>query len=199
MPPRKPGWTDAGRPWLSVSVMEFAARPSGSWGGSVGRGSPLGSRCVVWVRCFGPEVGAVGRGFRAARGGGFLRGSGGRGMTKMRGCSGTSKATGRRSWPKWILWQRADVDKLALSASRTDLRRGVVVRHLCSGFEIRGWGGRGVSRFQGELSGSIEAQEKTGLSGLFAPGWVPEAEIADLVQAAGEDMLKEAAHELVAL
>ena len=44
----------------------------------------------------------------------------------------------------------------------------------------------------------FEVQEEACLSGFGPFGGVPEAEVADLVQSLGENVLKEAAHELVA-
>lgn len=44
----------------------------------------------------------------------------------------------------------------------------------------------------------LELQEKASLSGGVSFARMPEAEIADLVQTFGQDMLKEATHELVA-
>ena len=44
----------------------------------------------------------------------------------------------------------------------------------------------------------IEFQTQAHLRGLGAFGRVPEAEVADLVKSPGQDMLEEAAHELVA-
>ena len=44
---------------------------------------------------------------------------------------------------------------------------------------------------------TIEQQE-TGSSRVFAPGGMPQAEVADLVQASGQDVLQEPAHELMA-
>ena len=46
--------------------------------------------------------------------------------------------------------------------------------------------------------GAIELQEETSLSDLRSLCGMPEAEIADLVEALGEDMLQETTNELVA-
>jgi len=43
---------------------------------------------------------------------------------------------------------------------------------------------------------AVELQQEAYSGGLLAPGVVPQAEVADLVQALGQDMLQEPAHEL---
>ena len=84
----------------------------------------------------------------------------------------------------------ADVEEPASAAARTDTRfdgdGGVFVRVFVPGGIV----GRGRIY-------ALEFQEKAGARGEGAPGRVPEAKIADLVQAAREDVLEEAAHELV--
>ena len=45
---------------------------------------------------------------------------------------------------------------------------------------------------------AVELQQEASAGGLLAPGWVPKAEVANLVQALGQDVLQEPAHELVA-
>ena len=45
---------------------------------------------------------------------------------------------------------------------------------------------------------AIERQEQTGARSMIAPGGMPEAEVADLVQALRQHVLQEAAHELMA-
>jgi hypothetical protein len=45
---------------------------------------------------------------------------------------------------------------------------------------------------------AVELEEEAGSSGLLAPGGVPQAGVADFVEAFGQNMLQEPAHELVA-
>src|SRR5258708_411821 len=56
---------------------------------------------------------------------------------------------------------------------------------------------RGRDRESGARA--VELQEEACLSGAVTLGRVPQAKIADLVQALGQDVLEEAANELVAL
>jgi hypothetical protein len=53
----------------------------------------------------------------------------------------------------------------------------------------------------GSMTGGValEVEEKAGLSGAVAFGMVPRAKISDLVKAFGQNMLEEAADELVAV
>jgi hypothetical protein len=46
---------------------------------------------------------------------------------------------------------------------------------------------------------ALEVEKKAGLSGAAAFGRVPKAKISDLVKAFGQNMLEEAANELVAV
>ena len=97
-----------------------------------------------------------------------------------------------RSWSQGLLWhQPADVDEAASAAARADARFGGSA--LMTVF----WVSR-RSRLGRRRGGALEFQEQAGARGEVAPGRVPEAKIADLVQAAGEDVLEETAHELVA-
>src|SRR5262245_7847629 len=47
--------------------------------------------------------------------------------------------------------------------------------------------------------GTLHAEEQTGVAGNSAFTGVPEPEIANLVQAFGQDVLQEAAHELLSI
>ena len=105
-----------------------------------------------------------------------------------------SDSTCSRSWSKRIFWRdRADEDEVALATAWADARLGGVGRALmlfefdwCGGLDCR-WG-RG-----------LELQEKACLDGHLTFGRVPQAKIADFMQALRQHMLEEAAHELVAL
>src|SRR5271170_6071984 len=45
---------------------------------------------------------------------------------------------------------------------------------------------------------TVEQKQQTGAGGVLAFGGMPQTEVADLMQALGQDVLKEAAHELLA-
>lgn len=75
-----------------------------------------------------------------------------------------------------------------------DTRFGAVGGALMTGFGSGRCGGVGRGR-----GCTFELQEQAGLSGAVTFGRVPQSKIADLVQARGQDMLKEASEELVAL
>src|SRR5882672_10398069 len=113
-----------------------------------------------------------------------------------RACAGAkqSEAARRRSWSERVLWEPADVDEVSEAATRTDAWCGRVGNALS-----RGLGGCGRLRRGLRHGGAIELQQEARLSGEVAFGRVPETGVADLVQAGGEHMLEEAAHELVAL
>ncbi|MFZ0602611.1 MAG: hypothetical protein WAN05_14880 [Roseiarcus sp.] len=44
----------------------------------------------------------------------------------------------------------------------------------------------------------VEKKQQTSAGSVFAPGGMPEAEVADLAQTLRQDVLEEAAHELLA-
>src|SRR3984957_19641525 len=113
-----------------------------------------------------------------------------------RACAGAkqSEAARRRSWSERVLWKPADMDEMSEAATRTDARCGRVGDALS-----RGHGGCGSLRRGLSRSDAFEFQQEARLSGEMAFGRMPEAEVADLVQAGREDVLEEAAHELMAL
>ena len=125
------------------------------------------------------------------------------GMASMRGRAAIETVSARsRSWSEGVLWKPADVDEVSEAATRTDARLstcrslGRVGDALSRGLEIGGCSGL---RREFRRSDAVELQQEASLSGEVAFGRVPEAKVADLVQAGREDMLEEAAHELVAL
>src|SRR3984957_5825797 len=113
-----------------------------------------------------------------------------------RACAGAkqSEAARRRSWSERVLWKPADMDEMSEAATRTDARCGRVGDALSRGLGGCGSLRRGLSR-----SDAFELQQEARLSGEMAFGRMPEAKVADLVQAGGGHMLGEAAHELMAL
>ena len=61
------------------------------------------------------------------------------------------------------------------------------------------WLGGFLARFgRAWFRWTVELKEQTGAGGAFALGRMPQTEVPDLVQALGQDMLEEAAHELQA-
>ncbi len=93
------------------------------------------------------------------------------------------------SWSARLLRGKApDADEMALVASRTGPE--TVGARVAGGWT----GGHGSPR----CCRAVELQQEARLGGLFAPGMVPQAEVADLVQTLGQDVLQEPAHELVA-
>src|SRR5580700_1000341 len=150
---------------------------------------------------------AIEHDFPPKGGSGVNEGAQVRGMASMRGRAAIGGNVRSLSWSEGVLWEPADVDEMSEAATRTDARLsacrslGRVGDALSRGVEIGGCGGglRQELRLRGERrrSGSIELQQEASLSGEVAFGMVPEAKVADLVQAGREDMLEEAAHELV--
>src|SRR5882672_3092986 len=97
------------------------------------------------------------------------------------------------SWSESIFGREgADVEEVASLAMRAAARVGGIGGGLIGVFEIGR--GNGLSRWEGW---AIELQEQAGLSGTGTFGRVPEAEVSHLVEALGQNVLKEAAHELV--
>src|ERR1700688_3466999 len=78
-------------------------------------------------------------------------------------------------------------------------RRGTTRRPSVGGAVSRGLVGSASLRGGLSRSDAFEFQQEARLSGEMAFGRMPEAEVADLVQAGREDVLEEAAHELMAL
>src|SRR5580693_2017988 len=95
------------------------------------------------------------------------------------------------SWSKGVLWKPADVEEVTIAAARTDARCWIGGGALLAGIEIGGGVGL-CSRLRRELrqgprrSDAFELQQEASLRGKVAFGRVPEAEVADLVEAGGE-------------
>ena len=108
----------------------------------------------------------------------------------------TIDAGGRRSgsWSEGIFGgEPADVDEMASGATRTAPRFDGSCGALVSDFEKARCRG-----FDDRRGFAFEVEEKVGLSGAIAFGRMPKAKIADLVQAFGQNVLKETANEFVA-
>lgn len=115
---------------------------------------------------------------------GGVRGTRTRSRSRRHSCEG--------SWPESVLGgQPANIDKV--SAAAVGANPEFPESRLISRF-----GPGGLLDLHGWWLGAIELQEETSLSGLRSLCWMPEAEIADLVEALGEDMLQETTNELVA-
>ena len=99
-----------------------------------------------------------------------------------------------RSRSLGLFWQElADEDEMAEAAVGTDaLSRDAGLIGAGGTLSI----GEGLWR---KVLRTLDVQNQAGVAGDGAFAWVPEAKIANLVQSFGQDMLKEAAHELVAL
>src|SRR5271170_7835425 len=86
----------------------------------------------------------------------------------------------------------ADKQEKAFAAARTDPR---TVRLFRVGGRIGGFRAHwGLSRCRLR----VEPKQQARAGGVFASDGMPQAEVADLVQALGQDVLEEAAHELLA-
>ena len=108
----------------------------------------------------------------------------------------TIDAGGRRSgsWSEGIFGgEPADVDEMASGATRTAPRFDGSCGALVSDFEKARCRG-----FDDRRGFAFEVEEKAGLSGATAFGRVPKAEVADLMQACGQDVLEKTADELMA-
>ena len=84
---------------------------------------------------------------------------------------------------------------MAEPAVRADARvRG------CGARVIKAAGVRvGVNRRARHVLGALHVQQQTGIAGDAPLAWVPKAEISNLVQPLGKDVLEEAAHELLTI
>ena len=97
------------------------------------------------------------------------------------------------SWSLGLLRRKlADKEETTRAAARADAR---IVR-------LFGVGGR-IGGVRADLGSKrrrlrVEQKQQPGAGGILAPDGMPQAEVADLVQALGQDMLEEAAHELLA-
>ena len=103
-------------------------------------------------------------------------------------------AARRRPWNSWsarLLGRHTtDADKVSLSAAWTE---------VTGPGAVGGRVGCGPDRF-GRARGcrAPELKQKPDAGRLLAPAMVPKPEVADLVQALGQDVLQEPTHELVA-
>jgi len=99
------------------------------------------------------------------------------------------------SWSEGIFGgEPADVDEMASGATWTGPRFDGGCGALVSDFEKARCRG-----FDDRRGFGFEVEEKAGLSGAVAFGRVPKAKISDLVEAFGQNMLEEAANELMAV
>src|ERR1700678_3537212 len=103
---------------------------------------------------------------------------------------------GRQSCASWSLGplrgELADEQEKAFAAAGTDPR---IVRR----FRV----GRWIGGVRADLAARlhrlpVEKKQQTSAGGFFALGGMPEAEVADFMQTLGQDVLEEAAHELLA-
>src|SRR5689334_8298101 len=102
------------------------------------------------------------------------------------------KGRGCGSWPHRLLrGQAADADQMAGGAARADPGLGGSWRlgRLIGGV----FNGPGLVR----RGRTLEPEQQTGPGRESALGGVPQAEVADLVQSLGQDMLQKPAHELL--
>ena len=101
---------------------------------------------------------------------------------------------GMRSRSLGLFWQEpADEDEMAEAALWTDtLGRDAGLIAAAGRLGI----GEGLWR---EVLSTLHVQQQTDVAGDGAFARVPEAEIANLVQSLGQDVLEEAAHELLAI
>ena len=90
------------------------------------------------------------------------------------------------SWSEGFFWgESADVDEMASGATWTAPRFDCGCGALVSDFEKARCRG-----FDDRRGFAFDVEEKTGLSGAIAFGRVPKAEVADLMQASGQDVLE---------
>src|ERR1700722_9686778 len=97
------------------------------------------------------------------------------------------------SWSLGLLRRKlADKQETTRAAARADAR---IIRLFRVGGRI---GGVRADLGSKRHRLRVEQKQQPGAGGILAPDGMPQAEVADLVQALGQDMLEEAAHELLA-